>query len=42
MDRRTDAQVHGKIVLLLHSFIMRGSDVAILVKFRPVVYEEIV
>ena len=34
--------MHGKIVMLSHNLIMRGSDVAILVKFRPVVYEEIV
>ena len=35
---RTDAQ---KIMLLVHTFIMKGSDVANLVELRLVVLEEI-
>ena len=39
-DRWTDyGRTHGKIMLLSHALIMRGSDlhVASLVEFRPVV-----
>ena len=32
---------HRKIMLLSHTLTMRGSDVASLVEFHPVVYEEI-
>ena len=41
-DRWTDArQTNGKIMLFSHTLTMRGSDVASLVEFRPVVEEEI-
>ena len=33
----TDGRTHGKIMLLSHTFTMRGSAVASLVEFRPVV-----
>ena len=36
-DGRTDGQTDGQIMLLSHNLAMRGSDVAILVEFRPVV-----
>ena len=37
-DRWTDAGwTNGKIMLLLHTLTMRGSDVASLVEFCPVV-----
>ena len=36
-DGRTDGRTHGKIMLLSHTPTMRGSDVASLVEFRPVV-----
>ena len=37
-DRWIDAiQMDGKIMLLSHTLTMRGSHVASLVKFRPVV-----
>ena len=36
-DGRMDGQTHRKIMLLLNSLTMRGSDVASLVEFRPVV-----
>ena len=36
-DGRTDGQTDGQIMLLSHNLTMRGSDVAILVEFRPVV-----
>ena len=35
--RHTEGQTHGKIVLLPHTLTIRGSDVASLVEFRPVV-----
>ena len=42
MDRWTDARrTNGKIMLLLHTLTMRGSDVASFVEFRLVVLEEI-
>ena len=37
MDAQKDGWMHGKIVLLSHDLTMRGSDVASLVEFRPVV-----
>ena len=38
MDRWTDeACTDGKIMLLSHNLTMRGSDVASLVEFSPVV-----
>ena len=40
-DRHSRGQMHRKIMLLLHTFTMRGSDVASLTEFYPVVYEEI-
>ena len=41
-DRWADARrTNGKVMLLSHTVTMRGSDVAGLVEFRPVVYEEI-
>ena len=33
----TEGQTHRKIVLLPHTLTIRGSDVASLVEFRPVV-----
>ena len=36
-DGCIDGRTQRKIMLLLHIFIMRGSDVASLVEFRPVV-----
>ena len=36
-DRLMDDRNTEKIVLLLHILAMRGSDVASLVEFRPVV-----
>ena len=33
----TDGQRNGKIMLLLHTLTMRGSDKASLVEFHPVV-----
>ena len=36
-DRRTDERTHGKVMLLSHTLTMRGSDVASLVEFCPVV-----
>ena len=43
MDGRRTAghRTGGKIMLLLHTLTMRGSHVACLVKFQPVVKEEI-
>ena len=35
-DGRTDGRTHRKIILLLHTLTMRGSDVG-LAEFRPVV-----
>ena len=32
-----DGHIHRKIMLLPHTLTMRGSDVASLVEFRPVV-----
>ena len=40
-DRRMGRWMHRKIMLFSHTFTMMGSDVASLVDFRPVVYEEI-
>ena len=42
MDRRMDdghmeGRMHGKMILLSHTLIMRGTDVASLVEFHPVV-----
>ena len=39
-DGHRDGRMHRKIMLLLHT-LMRGSDLASLVEFCPVVYEEI-
>ena len=33
----TEGRMHGKIILLLHTLTMRGSDVASLVEFCIVV-----
>ena len=46
IDRHTENNGHmdehmEKIMLLLHTLTMRGSDAASLVEFHPVVYEEI-
>ena len=42
-DRWMDAkQTDGKIMLLLYTLTIRGSDVASLIEFCPVVKEEIV
>ena len=41
-DGCTDGQMHGKIMLFSHILTIRGGDVTSLVKFRPVVKEEIV
>ena len=35
-EGRTDRRTQGKTMLLSHTFTMRGSDVASLVVFRPV------
>ena len=35
--RTTDTQTHAKVMLLSHNLTIRGSDVANLVEFRPVV-----
>ena len=45
MNRRTNTalmagQMHRKIILLSHTLTMRGSDVASLVEFCPVVLVE--
>ena len=37
MYTRKKGQMHGKIMLLLHTLTMRGSDVANLAEFRTVV-----
>ena len=36
-DGRRDRQTYGKIMLLSHNRTMRGSDVASLVEFHPMV-----
>ena len=36
-----DGQMHRKIMLLSHTLTIRGSDVATLVEFCPVVKEKI-
>ena len=36
----TDGQMHRKIMLLSHTLTMRGSDVASLIEFCPVVKED--
>ena len=36
-DGHTDGQTDRKIILLLHTLTMRGSDVASLVEFCPMV-----
>ena len=36
-EGRTDRRTQGKTMMLSHTFTMRGSDVASLVEFRPVV-----
>ena len=36
-DGRTDGWTHGKKMLLSHILTMKGSDVASLVEFHPVV-----
>ena len=41
-DRCMDAQTYQKIMFLSHTLTMRGSDIASLVEFHPVVSEEIV
>ena len=40
-DGCIDEQMQGKIMLLSHTLTMRGSDVASLVEFCPVVQEKI-
>ena len=34
-DGRTEGRMHGKIILLLHTLTIRGSDEASFVEFRP-------
>ena len=34
-------RTHGKVMLLTHTLTIRGSGVANLVEFRPLVWEEI-
>ena len=36
-DGCTDGRMHRKVILLLHTLTLRGSDVANLVEFCPVV-----
>ena len=38
-DEGMDGRTHGKIILLSHTLTMKGSDVASLVEFRPMVQE---
>ena len=40
-DRLIDKQRDGKIILLSHTLTMLGTHIASLVKFHPVVQEEI-
>ena len=40
-DGGMDGRTHGKMILLSYTLIMRGSDVASLVEFRPMVQEEL-
>ena len=35
-DGHTEGHTHGKIILLLHTHTIRGSDIASLVEFHPV------
>ena len=36
-DEHMEGQAHGKIMLLLHTLTIRGSDIASLVEFCPMV-----
>ena len=37
IERYMEGQTHRKIILLSHTLTIRGSDVASLVEFQPVV-----